>query len=94
MTIGPDAVAVLECPVCAGTLSLGPDALTCPQGHSFDVAREGYVNLLAPQHRTRNVDGDRIEMVQARRRFHDAGHFGALRDALGATRCAHARCAR
>ena len=83
MTWDPEAVSLLACPVCACPLRLGEGFLACPRGHSFDVAREGYVNLLAPQHRTRNIDGDRAEMVQARGRFHDAGHFGPLSDALG-----------
>jgi 23S rRNA (guanine745-N1)-methyltransferase len=54
----------------------------CAAGHSFDVAKEGYVNLLPPHHRTRGIDGDVLEMVQARRRFLDGGFFDPLRDLI------------
>ncbi|MET7945628.1 putative RNA methyltransferase [Micromonospora sp. NPDC005324] len=76
----------LRCPVCgeplaeatAGTTS----ALRCPRRHSFDIARQGYVNLLAG--RAPHV-GDSAEMVAARAGFLAAGHYdlisAALRDA-------------
>ena len=74
--------APLECPVCGRALGASGTACTCPSGHSFDIAREGYVNLLAPQHRTRGIDGDTAEMLRARRRFLGAGHYAPLRDLL------------
>jgi 23S rRNA (guanine745-N1)-methyltransferase len=68
----------LACPVCGDVLAELGGALRCPAGHSFDIAREGYVNLLPPQHRARGIDGDLPSMLQARRRFLEAGHFGPL----------------
>jgi 23S rRNA (guanine745-N1)-methyltransferase len=56
--------------------------LACPAGHCFDIAREGYVNLLPPQHRIRGMDGDTAPMLRARRRFLQAGHFAPLLDLL------------
>ncbi len=47
--------------------------LLCPRGHSFDVARSGYVNLLQPQDRRSKQPGDTAEAVAARRRLHDRG---------------------
>ncbi|HEX7678691.1 MAG TPA: methyltransferase domain-containing protein [Thermoanaerobaculia bacterium] len=47
--------------------------LVCPRGHSFDVARSGYVNLLQPQERRSKQPGDTEEAVAARRRLHDRG---------------------
>ena len=44
------------CPICGGPLDRGPSACSCPAGHSFDLAREGYVHLL-PANRMRSVDG-------------------------------------
>jgi 23S rRNA (guanine745-N1)-methyltransferase len=58
--------------------------LICPAGHAFDVAREGYVNLLSPQHRVRGISGDTADMLQARRRFLDGSHFRPLADRLAA----------
>jgi 23S rRNA (guanine745-N1)-methyltransferase len=48
-------------------------ALLCARGHSFDIAREGYVNLLQPQDRRSVSPGDSAEAVAARRRLHDLG---------------------
>ncbi len=45
----------------------------CPNGHSFDVARSGYVNLLQPQERRSKNPGDSKEAVAARRRYLDRG---------------------
>jgi 23S rRNA (guanine745-N1)-methyltransferase len=78
--------ACWACPVCRARLCLTEERgrWVCPAGHSFDVAREGYVNLLlAGQHRSRQP-GDSAEMVTARRRFLASGAFDALSDALAA----------
>lgn len=45
----------------------------CPAGHSFDVSRTGYLNLLQPQDRRSKQPGDTSEAVAARRRLHDRG---------------------
>ncbi|MDR3686118.1 MAG: methyltransferase domain-containing protein [Coriobacteriia bacterium] len=74
----------LACPVCDRRLSWGERTVSCSEGHSFDVAREGYVNLLPSQHRSRGMEGDVIGMLQARRRFLEAGHYRPLRDELSA----------
>lgn len=47
--------------------------MVCPRGHSFDIARSGYVNLLQPQERRSKQPGDTPEAVSARRRLHDRG---------------------
>ena len=47
--------------------------------HTFDIAREGYVNLFPAHHRQSRSPGDDERMVAARRRFLDAGHFAPLR---------------
>lgn len=72
----------LVCPICDAPLGRVERTLRCPTGHSFDIAREGYVNLLPPQHRPRGVEGDTPEMVRARRRFHEGGWYAPLRDHL------------
>lgn len=45
----------------------------CPQGHAFDIARSGYINLLQPQDRRSKQPGDASAAVAARRRLHDRG---------------------
>src|SRR5580658_1629709 len=52
--------------------------LVCPRGHSFDVARSGYINLLQPQERRSRQPGDTGAAVAARRRLHDRGVTGPL----------------
>jgi 23S rRNA (guanine745-N1)-methyltransferase len=55
----------------------------CEAGHSFDVSREGYVNLLAAGQRRSRQPGDSDEMVDARRRFLASGAYDPLTRALG-----------
>lgn len=54
----------------------------CERGHSFDIARSGYVNLLQPNERRAKVPGDSPEAVAARRRFLDRGFAEPLRREL------------
>ena len=54
----------------------------CPRGHSFDVARSGYINLLQPQERRSKRPGDTVAAVAARRRLHDRGVTKPLLDAI------------
>lgn len=70
------------CPVCRLALDRHPGSWSCANGHSFDVAREGYVNLLLAQHKNSPEPGDSAEMVTARRAFLDAGHYQPLREAV------------
>ena len=66
---------MLLCPVrgCHRELEREERRLFCPRGHSFDVARSGYINLLQPQERRSKHPGDSVEAVAARRRLHDRG---------------------
>ncbi len=72
------------CTVRSCHLPLAPEKrrLICPRGHSFDVARSGYVNLLQPQQRRSRAPGDTAEAVAARRRFLDRGHAEPLLHAI------------
>lgn len=76
--------ATLICPVrnCAASLERRERTLVCPRGHSFDLARSGYCNLLQPQDSRAKLPGDPREAVEARRRLMDAGHGTALLRAL------------
>src|SRR5260370_16142737 len=56
--------------------------LFCPRGHSFDVARSGYINLLQPQERRSRQPGDTAAAIAGRRRLHDRGVSGPLLDAI------------
>jgi 23S rRNA (guanine745-N1)-methyltransferase len=75
---------MLLCPVrdCRQALVREERRLFCARGHSFDVARSGYVNLLQPQDRRSREPGDTAAAVAARRRLHDRGVTEGLRDAI------------
>jgi 23S rRNA (guanine745-N1)-methyltransferase len=65
--------------------------MMCPGRHTFNRAREGYVDLLPPGHGSSRARGDTREMVQARRRVFQAGHFAAVADALASAVVARVR---
>lgn len=59
----------------------GP-SVRCARGHSFDVARSGYINLLQPQERRSKRPGDSVAAVAGRRRLHEGGATAALLRAI------------
>lgn len=67
-----DVLRYLCCPHCSAGLMSEPGSLRCSSGHGFDVARQGYVNLLAGK---ASVTGDNAAMVAARDEFLSAGHY-------------------
>jgi 23S rRNA (guanine745-N1)-methyltransferase len=56
-------------------------SLVCEHGHRFDVARQGYVNLLGPKDKRSKHPGDSKEMVSARAAFLNADFYRPLADA-------------
>ncbi len=76
MSISP--FNALTCPLDGVALQPSGQSWCCPSGHRFDVARQGYVNLL-PVQRKRSLDpGDSKEMVAARQHFLEAGFYQPL----------------
>ena len=69
---------LLRCPVCRLDLTAAAGALVCRNRHSFDLAREGYVNLLRGGRRRPAAGGDSPEQLRNRAAFLDAGHFNAI----------------
>ena len=80
----PPAFPPLACTVrgCARPLAPVERRVVCAAGHSFDVARSGYVSLLQPQDRRSSAAGDTKEAVAARARLLDAGVGRSVIDAL------------
>lgn len=68
----------LLCPICGKPLSSDGKCFRCENRHSFDIAKEGYVNL-APG---RSGSGDSREMCRARRDFLSAGYYSRFAEAL------------
>jgi 23S rRNA (guanine745-N1)-methyltransferase len=73
-----------RCPVCLAPLARADDQKrwSCERAHSFDVAREGYVNLLLAGQRRSKQPGDSPEMVSARRRFLATGAYDPMSAAI------------
>jgi len=71
----------LACPLCRSPLSLEERVVRCGAGHAFDVARQGYVSLLAGGRRA--TAGDDAGMVQAREAFLARGHYAPVARAVG-----------
>jgi 23S rRNA (guanine745-N1)-methyltransferase len=65
----------LACPLDGAPLAPVDGGWQCPAGHRYDSATQGYVNLLPVQHKRSRDPGDSKEMVAARRRFLEAGHY-------------------
>ena len=74
----------LTCPVCGGVLHREERSLRCGAGHCYDIARQGYVNLLRSNQSKSKRHGDDKRMVAARTAFLDAGYYAPLRDAIAA----------
>ncbi|WP_026924067.1 putative RNA methyltransferase [Glycomyces arizonensis] len=73
------ALDALACPNCAGPLAQTDRRLHCPQGHSFDLAKQGYAPLLAPGANT--TTGDTADQVAAREAFLSSGAYDPLMEA-------------
>lgn len=77
-----DVLPLLRCPLCGRSLEARATSVSCSTGHSFDVARQGYLGLLPGDAQLGSADT--AEMVTARERFLGGGHFDPLADALAA----------
>ena len=77
----------LTCPICGEKLNRADRTFVCPSRHSFDIARQGYVNLLTVQQKHSLNPGDTREQVLSRRCFLEAGFYEPILNALiGAAR--------
>lgn len=71
-----------QCPLCAQPLRREEKRYVCPQGHSFDIARQGYVNLLTVQQKHSLDPGDTRQQVLSRRAFLQSGFYAPISEAL------------
>ena len=72
----------LVCPICGKILNRADRSYVCENRHSFDIARQGYVNLLPVQQKHSLTPGDTREQVLSRRAFLEAGHYAPIANAL------------
>ena len=72
----------LICPVCGNHLVKKDKSYVCSQSHSFDIARQGYVNLLTVSQKHSLTPGDTREQVLSRREFLEAGFYAPIAESL------------
>jgi len=73
---------VLQCPVCHELLLNSAEGYACTHNHTFDAAREGYVNLLLAHKKHSKDPGDSPEMILSRRRFLNLGFYDRVSDGI------------
>lgn len=82
-------MSLFICPLCQSSLHPAADTWRCDgslnpkqTAHPFDVARQGYVNLLPVQQKKSKAPGDSQQSIEARKRFLNAGHYQPLNDLI------------
>lgn len=73
---------LFHCPVCQSALTAESGRYYCDNGHSFDRAKEGYVNLLLANQKKSKEPGDNREMIRSRKAFLGQGYYQKLAEAL------------
>lgn len=82
-------VSCYLCPLCAAPLQLDQKSYVCENKHRFDLAKEGYLNLLPVQFKHSAEPGDNKQMMQARREFLEAGYYEPMAKAVAMMINAH-----
>ena len=80
---------ILRCPLCREMLAREDRTLRCSRGHCFDLAKEGYVNLLPPGKGKNARTGDEKDMLRARREFLAGGYYAPISDGIAALLARH-----
>ncbi|MBQ8765515.1 MAG: methyltransferase domain-containing protein [Clostridia bacterium] len=70
------------CPICKAKLNIQGKSYACENNHSFDVAKQGYVNLLPVNKKHSDNPGDSKDMVLSRRAFLESGYYDCFTDKL------------
>lgn len=70
------------CPLCGAKFIRDDKIVKCENGHCFDIAKQGYVNLVPSGRLPGHIHGDNKEMVRARRDFLNAGYYTPLAESL------------
>lgn len=73
---------IFVCPICKGELKRQGGAFICPNGHSHDIAAQGYVHLLPPNRMHAKIPGDNKQMIDSRREFLSGGWYAPFSQEL------------
>lgn len=75
-------MSIFRCQVCKKGLKKADKMLACENNHCYDLAKQGYVNLLQTQKSSAKRHGDDKIMVKSRQEFLDKGYYKPLLDAV------------
>ena len=75
-------MSLFRCPVCKSELFEKENSYVCSSGHTFDKAKQGYVNLLLANKKHSECPGDSKEMVLSRRSFLESGKYDVFSNKL------------
>lgn len=70
------------CPICKSKLNIDGKTYRCENNHSFDIAKQGYVNLLPVNKKHSDNPGDSKDMVLSRRTFLESGNYNCFAEKL------------
>ncbi len=70
------------CPICKNELTQNSGGASCENGHSYDMAKQGYLHLLMSNKMNSKLPGDTAEMVRARRSFLEKGYYDIFSNEL------------
>lgn len=73
---------LFKCPMCNLALIKTTNTYRCANNHTYDEAKEGYVNLLLAQHKKSKNPGDSDEMIKSRQAFLNQGYYQSLSNAI------------
>ena len=73
---------LLKCPKCLKELTRQDGCYSCPDGHRYDIARQGYVNLVLANQKHSQQPGDDVQSLEARKLFLSRGYYRPLADQL------------
>jgi len=74
--------SILSCPVCNNSLQKHEKLYICENGHNFDIAKQGYINLLQSNKKHSSDPGDNKNMINARRNFLERGYYEPISNLL------------
>tara|TARA_R110001583_G_scaffold6618_1_gene33519 strand:- start:22198 stop:23022 length:825 start_codon:yes stop_codon:yes gene_type:complete len=75
-------MSAFVCPLCQSHFSQHSNTQVCENNHHFDIAKEGYLNLLPVNAKNSKNPGDNKEMMMARRSFLNSGGYLSLAEKL------------
>jgi 23S rRNA (guanine745-N1)-methyltransferase len=84
--------SILQCPVCHELLFPIVGGYQCSRKHTFDAARQGYVNFLLAHRKHSKEPGDSADMIKGRRRFLDLGLYNRVSDGIDQVVAEHLPC--